>query len=98
MKYLPTINVWNNGVHSALITGQLKLLSGQWIQCGAGHKSRFISVNNGVINAVHWQGSAKHTQSAYILRNKLNRLAIARGKGTITNTVAWLTAKELLSD
>lgn len=96
MKYLPTINLWNNGIHTAIITGQLKLLSGQWVQCGAGPKSRFISVNNGVINAVHWSGTAKNTNSKFLLRARLNRLDLARQAGTIGTKACWLAAKELI--
>ena len=97
MKYLPTLNLWNVGIHTAIVTGQLKLLSGQWVQCGEGMKSRFISVNNGVINAVHWSGTAKRTHSKYLLRARLNRLNVAREAGTMTSTACWLAAKELLN-
>ena len=97
MKYLPTLNLWNNGLHTAVITGQLKLISGQWIQCGAGRKSRFISVNNGVINAVHWKGTAKRTQAAFLLRARLNRIDVARIAGTISKGAAWVAARELIN-
>ena len=54
MKFLPTINVWNTGITTAIMSGQLKLQCGQWIQCGRGGvKSRFISCNGRSINAVH---------------------------------------------
>lgn len=97
MRYLPTLNLWNPGVRTAIVTGQLKLISGQWIQCGEGHKSRFISVNNGVINAVHWSGTGKATRSKFLLRARLNRLDVQRVAGTITKHTAWITARELIA-
>ena len=74
MRYLPTLNLWDNGIHTAIVTGQLKLISGQWIQCGAGKRSRFIGVCHGVINAVHWQGTAPRTRALYLERARLARL------------------------
>lgn len=96
MRYLPTVNLWNNAIHSAIVSGQLTLIPGQWIQCGAGRKSRFVSVNNGVINAVHWSGTAKATNTAFILRAALNRLNVARLAGRISKGEAWLGARALL--
>lgn len=97
MKYLPTLNLRNNGIHTAVITGQLRLLPGQRIQCVEGKRSRFISVNNGVINAVHWSGSGKATRSKFLLRARLNRLDVQRVAGTIDKRTAWVTARELIA-
>lgn len=66
MLYLPTVNLWHAGTHKAVTTGQLKLAVGQWLQCGAGPKSRFVSVSQGgIINAVHWQGTADATRTRF---------------------------------
>ena len=72
MRYLPTIDVWDSGIYSALKTGQLKLQSGQYIKCGNGIKSRFISINNGVINAVHG-GSNIEVNKKFIQRIEIKK-------------------------
>lgn len=96
MRYLPTVNLWNRGIHTALVLGQLKLIPGQWVQCGDGPKSRFISISNGVINAVHWAGTGKATRAKFLQRARLNRLDVQRQAGTITAKQCWLSAKELI--
>ena len=97
MRYLPTIDIWNRGIHTAIVSGQLKLQSGQWIQCGTGAPSRFISVSDiGVINAVHWSGDGKTTRNKYLQRARLHRLDLARQAGTITTKECWLAAKEVI--
>ena len=78
MKYLPTLNLWDAGISSALRNGQLKLQVGQWIYCGdKDHKSRFISINKvGYINAVHWAGDSKRQLRTFLFRaldSKLNK-------------------------
>ena len=54
-KCLPTVNLWNPAVDTALRNGQLKLQRGQWVQCGEGTKSRFLEVTTGggTIRCVH---------------------------------------------
>ena len=42
MKYLPTINLWDNKITEAIQSGRLKLQCGQWVQCGSGPKSRYV--------------------------------------------------------
>jgi len=56
MRYLPTIQLWENGMTTALSRGQLKLQTGQWVQCGPHAKpSRFVGVTgSGTIWAAHW--------------------------------------------
>ena len=85
MRYLPTLNLWNSGIHTAVVTGQLKLLSGQWIQCGEGKRSRFIGVHNGVINAVHWAGTGKRTNAVFLTRARIARLQKLLDKGVINH-------------
>lgn len=85
MRYLPTLNLWHSGIHTAIVTGQLKLISGQWIQCGEGKRSRFIGVCNGVINAVHWQGNGASTNKLFLTRARIARLQHLLDKGVITN-------------
>ena len=86
MKYLPTLNLWDAGIHSALVNGQLKLQVGQWIQCGEGPKSRFVSVNTKVkyIDAVHFTGTASNTRNKFIFRAAMARLNKWYDKGLIT--------------
>lgn len=67
MKYLKTLNMWEPSIQDAVLSGQIKLQPGQWVQCGPGHKSRFVSVRNGrSIWAAHWQGSGKATQQRFL--------------------------------
>ena len=73
MRYLPTLDLWNSGIHSALVSGQLKLQSGQWVRCGEGKLSRFIGISNGVINAVHWSGSGRSTNRKFLQRARIAR-------------------------
>ena len=56
MRYLPTIQLWGNGMTTALVNGQLRLQTGQWVQCGRDSKpSRFVGVTaSGTIWAAHW--------------------------------------------
>ena len=87
MKYLPTLNLWDAGIHSALVSGQLKLQVGQWIYCGnKDHKSRFISVDTKVkyIDAVHWTGTASNTRNKFIFRAAMARLNKQYDAGQIT--------------
>ena len=60
MKYLPTINVWENGITTAIRNGQLRLQKGQWIKCGKGPSSRFVKLTRlqGSIFVVHPNGDA----------------------------------------
>lgn len=76
MKYLPTINLWDAGVQTALLNGQLKLQSGQWVHCGntRDHKSRFVRVTKGgCIHVAHWQGNGKDTLERYNQLNTIGR-------------------------
>lgn len=75
MKYLPTIDLWAPGVQSALLNGQLKLQSGQWVYCGdRRQKSRFVRVTKGgCIHVAHWQGNGKDTLERYNQLNTIGR-------------------------
>ena len=54
MKFLKTVNLWDCKTQEDVLSGKLKLNSGQWVQCGAGKKSRFCGVTKGaVIVATH---------------------------------------------
>lgn len=93
MKYLPTLDLWNAGIHSALVNGQLKLQVGQWIQCGEGKKSRFVGIRKGVIDAVHWTGTAKNTRNKFLFRAHMAKLNKQYSAGLITSVqfrdLAW---------
>ena len=56
MRYLPTVQLWDNGMTTALTRGQLRLQTGQWVKCGRHAKpSRFVGVTaSGTIWAAHW--------------------------------------------
>ena len=54
MKYLPTLDLWDNVTQTAIQTGQILIQCGQWVRCGDGPKSRVVCVKNtGSIWAVH---------------------------------------------
>lgn len=62
-KYLPTVNLWDSAISTALHNGQLKLQSGQWVTCGdPKNKSRFISASRNSIHAKHPAGAVTATQ------------------------------------
>jgi len=56
MKYLPTINLWDNAVITALRNGQLRLQRGQWVSCGSDKPSRFVCMKGNSVWAAHPQG------------------------------------------
>lgn len=67
-KYIKTPDLWDIDTHNAVVSGELKLQSGQWIYAGRrDHKSRFIGVNkeSGTIYAAHWQGNSAATTQRY---------------------------------
>ena len=65
MKYLPTINLWADGITTAILAGQLKLQRGQWVKCGKdGDPARFVQVKSGrSIWVAHSEGDRKTTDS-----------------------------------
>lgn len=66
MKYLPAINLWDRGIQTAIINGQLKLQRGQWVKCGGGKLSRFVGVKpSGSLWVAHWQGNGKDTAKRF---------------------------------
>jgi len=42
MKYLPTLNLWDPAVGTAVATGRLRLQPGQWVRCGDQKPSRIV--------------------------------------------------------
>tara|TARA_R110000796_G_scaffold82354_2_gene180723 strand:+ start:345 stop:581 length:237 start_codon:yes stop_codon:yes gene_type:complete len=63
--FIKALNMWDNVTQKAVISGQIKLQTGQWVMCGNGHLSRFVCVRNKVIWLAHWQGSGKATQKRF---------------------------------
>lgn len=53
MRYIPTVNLWADGVQDDLRSGALRLQPGQWVSCGTlgkgGYRSRFDRVSPGGI-------------------------------------------------
>jgi hypothetical protein len=70
MKFLKTLNIWDEGIQQAILNGQLRVQSGQWMTCGKGnlHKCRYVSHSKHSINVVHWQGSSKATNELFMSR------------------------------
>lgn len=53
-RFLPTINMWDAQTQTRVLSGELQLQPGQWIQCGPGPKSRYSGVTSGgTIVATH---------------------------------------------
>ena len=76
MKYLPVINLWANGLTTAVLNGQLKLQCGQWIKCGQDtQKSIYIGTNGRSIDAVHG-GSDKEVIAKYKMRIEIQKRAL----------------------
>lgn len=64
MKFQKSVNVWADGVTTAISSGTLKLQRGQWVRCGenATHPARFVGVTaGGSIWIAHWQGNSADT-------------------------------------
>ena len=74
MKYLPTINLWENGIQEAILCGQLKLQTGQWVKCGGSKPSRFVKAMKHSIWAAHPQGTSKETYERF-----MNLVSISKG-------------------
>lgn len=57
MRYLPTVDLWNNATNNAVRTGQLKLQPGQWVKCGNNRASRWCGKGrSGSMVAAHPKG------------------------------------------
>lgn len=76
MRYLKALNLWDEGTHAALITGQLRLQVGQWVYCGSGRPSRFVGVDlkSGTIDAVHFTGTGASTLKKFRFRALMAKL------------------------
>jgi hypothetical protein len=56
-QYLPTINLWDAAIITALRNGQLKLQCGQWVKCGSKKPSRFVAMKTHSVWAAHPEGN-----------------------------------------
>jgi hypothetical protein len=75
MKFQKSINIWADGVQDQIRTGKLKVQRGQWMRCGTqGKPCRFVSCNGRTFSIVHWQGSSKRTQAAFMARVESERM------------------------
>jgi hypothetical protein len=66
MKYLPTLDLWNNAIQTAILSGQIKLQCGQWVKCGSEKPSRFVRSTGRSLWVAHPQGNAKATQDRFM--------------------------------
>lgn len=60
MRYQKTIQLW--GIEDKLRSGEIKLQTGQWVQCGQGPKSRFVSADEFSINVAHGNTTKEATK------------------------------------
>jgi hypothetical protein len=56
MKFIATVNLWAEGIQDRILAGTLRIQRGQWTQCGAGPRSRFVGVRNGIFWVAHSEG------------------------------------------
>ena len=68
MKYITTLNVWDNSIKKAIETGQIKLQRGLWLRCGTeGKRCRYVGLTSGKsIWVTHWQGSPEKTNAKFL--------------------------------
>ena len=68
MKYITTLDVWDNSIKKAIETGQIKLQRGQWLRCGTkGKRCRYVGLTSGKsIWVTHWQGSPEKTNAKFL--------------------------------
>lgn len=67
MRFLPAIDLWGP-MGEAVRTGQLQLLPGQWVRCGADRPSRWIgmSPHRTTMLAVHPHGDKGVTTERFL--------------------------------
>ena len=64
MRYVKTLNLWDDNRIESLIDGTLVLQPGQWILCGGTSPSRFCGVtSSGTIVATHPSGDRLRVDS-----------------------------------
>jgi len=75
MAFIKTLNIWAPGVQDKILSGEIKLQRGQWLECGenATKKCRYIGHNGTTINVVHWQGSTEATNTLFQMRLRAAR-------------------------
>ncbi len=68
MKYITTLDVWDNSIKKAIETGQIRLQRGQWLRCGTkGKRCRYVGLTSGKsIWVTHWQGSPERTNAKFL--------------------------------
>jgi hypothetical protein len=66
MKYLPTLDLWNHSIQSAILAGQIKLQCGQWVKCGEGKPSRFVKSTGRSLWVAHPQGTPAKTRERFL--------------------------------
>lgn len=77
MKFLPVVDLWNPAIQTAILNGQLKLQTGQWISCGGKPYSRFIGTNGRTIDAVHG-ANGKEVTARFMSRMQVRKDTIKR--------------------
>lgn len=66
MRYTKTIDLWAEGVQTAIINGNLRIQPGQWVRCGSGPRSRFVGVKpSGIFWVAHYQGNKYSTNRRF---------------------------------
>ena len=72
MKYRKPLNLWATGVQEQILSGAIKIQTGQWLKCGNAPDKlcRYVSHNGRTINVTHWQGSAAETNQLFQKRIK----------------------------
>ncbi len=66
MRYLKTLDLWDNNTQTAIISGQIKLQAGQWVKCGEGKLSRFVKNTGRSLWVAHPQGTPAKTRERFL--------------------------------
>ncbi len=82
MKYIPTVDLWADGVQEALRDGSLRLQTGQWVQCGPlgpkDYRSRWDHVTpGGRVLVVHHGPHATRNLFAVCRANRATKAFLA---------------------
>lgn len=66
MRYLPTLDLWDNAIQTAVLHGQIKLQRGQWVRCGSAKLSRFVRNTGRSLWVAHPQGTPSETRQRFL--------------------------------
>lgn len=66
MRYLKTLDLWENSTQTAILSGQIRLQAGQWVKCGDEKLSRFVRSTGRSLWVAHPQGTPAKTRERFL--------------------------------